>query len=178
MSVSITVFLNRVRDVPCTTQEFRQLTGGGNQTKSITVGLLIAPENTRPVPADTGDSVLPILPVFRADISRFAKKRKRRRESKEKEKKMRREESLNVRTCEKDGVEQKRKKRRSVRCDGTHACVEKMKLDREDGCRRIGTLDENQSTKIQLDFSVQKEGDPHRSPRPRAHPKGPTREKL
>ncbi|KAL2724935.1 hypothetical protein V1477_018796 [Vespula maculifrons] len=33
-----------------------------NQTKSITVGLLIAPENTTPVPADTRASVLPILP--------------------------------------------------------------------------------------------------------------------
>ncbi|KAL2736289.1 hypothetical protein V1477_012798 [Vespula maculifrons] len=40
-------------------------------------GLLFAPENTTSVPADTGVSVLPILPVFRADISRFAKKRKR-----------------------------------------------------------------------------------------------------
>ncbi|KAL2727972.1 hypothetical protein V1477_017248 [Vespula maculifrons] len=47
-----------------------------NQTKSITVGLLIAPENTTLVPADTRANVLPILPVFRADISRFAKKRK------------------------------------------------------------------------------------------------------
>ncbi|KAL2743558.1 hypothetical protein V1477_009047, partial [Vespula maculifrons] len=35
-----------------------------NQTKSFTVGLLIAPENTTSVPADTGMSVLPILPVF------------------------------------------------------------------------------------------------------------------
>ncbi|KAL2744583.1 hypothetical protein V1477_007125 [Vespula maculifrons] len=51
-----------------------------NQTKSFTVGLLIAPENTAPVPADTRTNVLSILPVFRADISRFAKKRKRRRE--------------------------------------------------------------------------------------------------
>ncbi|KAL2750537.1 hypothetical protein V1477_001327 [Vespula maculifrons] len=48
-----------------------------NQTKSITVGLLFAPENTTPVPADKRVSVLSILPVFRADISRFAKKRKR-----------------------------------------------------------------------------------------------------
>ncbi|KAL2729871.1 hypothetical protein V1477_015682, partial [Vespula maculifrons] len=35
-----------------------------NQTESFTVGLLIAPENTTSVPADTGASVLPILPVF------------------------------------------------------------------------------------------------------------------
>ncbi|KAL2748114.1 hypothetical protein V1477_003663 [Vespula maculifrons] len=38
---------------------------------------LFAPENTTPMPADKRVSVLPILPVFRADISRFAKKRKR-----------------------------------------------------------------------------------------------------
>ncbi|KAL2742571.1 hypothetical protein V1477_009172, partial [Vespula maculifrons] len=48
-----------------------------NQTKSICEGLLIAPENTTSVPADTRTSVLPILPVFRADMSRFAKKKKR-----------------------------------------------------------------------------------------------------
>ncbi|KAL2737182.1 hypothetical protein V1477_012138 [Vespula maculifrons] len=35
-----------------------------NQTKSITVGLLFAPENTTSVSADTGVRVLPILPVF------------------------------------------------------------------------------------------------------------------
>ncbi|KAL2728328.1 hypothetical protein V1477_017604 [Vespula maculifrons] len=35
-----------------------------NQTKSITVGLLITPGNTTPVPADTRASVLSILPVF------------------------------------------------------------------------------------------------------------------
>ncbi|KAL2725788.1 hypothetical protein V1477_018226 [Vespula maculifrons] len=35
-----------------------------NQTKSITVGLLIAPENTTPVPTDTRASVLSNLPVF------------------------------------------------------------------------------------------------------------------
>ncbi|KAL2723806.1 hypothetical protein V1477_019038 [Vespula maculifrons] len=83
-----------------------------NKTKSpsITVGLLIAPENTAPVSADTGASVLPILPVSRADISRFAKKRKRKREREEKEKIMRREEGQNVRTREKDGAEKKRKK--------------------------------------------------------------------
>ncbi|KAL2739663.1 hypothetical protein V1477_011052 [Vespula maculifrons] len=85
-----------------------------NQTKFITVELLFAPENTRSVPADTGASVLSILPVSRADISRFAKKKNRRREREEKEKKRRREESQKVRTREKDGAEKKRKKRISV----------------------------------------------------------------
>nr|KAF7435808.1 hypothetical protein H0235_003999 [Vespula pensylvanica] len=89
-----------------------------NQTESFTVGLLIASENTTPVPADTGDSVLSILPVFRADILRFAKKKKRGREREEQKKKMRREESQNVCTRGKDGAEKKRKKRISVSCNG------------------------------------------------------------
>ncbi|KAL2750747.1 hypothetical protein V1477_000850 [Vespula maculifrons] len=49
---------------------------------------------------------------------------------------MRREESQNLRTREKDGAEKKRKKRISVRCNGTRALVEKMKLGRTDGHRR------------------------------------------
>ncbi|KAL2736299.1 hypothetical protein V1477_012808 [Vespula maculifrons] len=49
---------------------------------------------------------------------------------------MRREESQNVRTCEEDGAEKKRKKRISVRCNRTHARVKKMKLGRKDGHRR------------------------------------------
>ncbi|KAL2729953.1 hypothetical protein V1477_015764 [Vespula maculifrons] len=130
------MILIRVRDVPCTVQEFRQLTGGGNQTESFIVGLLIAPENIAPVPADTRASVLPILPVFRADIARFMKKRKRRREREEMEKKERREESQNVCTREKDGVKKKRKQRIYVRCNGTRARVEKMKLGRKDEHRR------------------------------------------
>ncbi|KAL2750160.1 hypothetical protein V1477_001656 [Vespula maculifrons] len=99
-----------------------------NQTKSYTVGLLFAPENTTFVPADTRANVLPILPVSRADISKFAKKRKRRREREEKQKKMRTEESQNVRTREEDGAEKKRKKRISIGCNGTHARVKTMKL--------------------------------------------------
>ncbi|KAL2736379.1 LOW QUALITY PROTEIN: hypothetical protein V1477_012888 [Vespula maculifrons] len=50
------------------------------------VKLIITPENTTPVPADTRTNALPILPAFRADISRFAKKRKRRGEREENEK--------------------------------------------------------------------------------------------
>ncbi|KAL2750162.1 hypothetical protein V1477_001658 [Vespula maculifrons] len=65
-----------------------------NQTKSINVGLLIAPENTTPVPADTRASDLSILPYepnhstirrTRADISKSVKKRRRSRERAEKE---------------------------------------------------------------------------------------------
>ncbi|KAL2732807.1 hypothetical protein V1477_015048 [Vespula maculifrons] len=107
-----------------------------NQTKSITVGLLIAPENTTPVPADTRASVLPILPVFRADISRFAKTRKRRREREENEKRRKPERVICERTRERDGAEKKRKQRISVRCNGTHACMKKMKMGRKDGHRK------------------------------------------
>ncbi|KAL2748117.1 hypothetical protein V1477_003666, partial [Vespula maculifrons] len=73
-----------------------------NQTKSITVGLLIAPENITSMSADTSASVLSILP-------------------------------------------------------------------------NVATLDQNQSTKIELVFSILKEGNPHRSPHPRAPLMGPTR---
>ncbi|KAL2748901.1 hypothetical protein V1477_002837 [Vespula maculifrons] len=63
-----------------------------NQTKSITVGLLIAPENTTPVPADTRASVLPILPqsimnrIFRRYIGSSPIHRNPRRGEKEEEK--------------------------------------------------------------------------------------------
>ncbi|KAL2721152.1 hypothetical protein V1477_019972 [Vespula maculifrons] len=89
---------------------------------------LFAPENTTSVPANADVNVLSNLPVSRADISKFAKKRKRRREREEKEKKMRTEESQNVRTREEDGAEKKRKKRISIGCNGTHARVKTMKL--------------------------------------------------
>ncbi|KAL2750150.1 hypothetical protein V1477_001646 [Vespula maculifrons] len=95
---------------------------------SISVGPLFAPENTTSVPANADVNALSILPVSRADISKFAKKRKRRREREEKEKKMRTEESQNVRTREEDGAEKKRKKRISIGCNGTHARVKTMKL--------------------------------------------------
>ncbi|KAF7401052.1 hypothetical protein HZH68_006872 [Vespula germanica] len=139
-----------------------------NQTKSICVGLLNAPENTTPVLAGTHTSVLPILPVFRADISRLAKKRKRRRKREGKKKKMRREESQNVRTCEKDGAEKKRKKRRSVRCDGTHACVEKMKLNRKDGYRRSVHSTKSRVQKSSSIFPYRK-----KETRTEAHAQGP-----
>ncbi|KAL2721159.1 hypothetical protein V1477_019979, partial [Vespula maculifrons] len=54
-----------------------------NQTKSITVRLLIAPENTTPVPADTRAEVLSTIPTY-ADISKSMKRRRSRRAREEK----------------------------------------------------------------------------------------------
>ncbi|KAL2744719.1 hypothetical protein V1477_007261, partial [Vespula maculifrons] len=84
-----------------------------NQTKSITVGLLIAPENTAPVPADIGTSVFLILP------------KRRREERVEKEAGT----CAHVKTIEFGRKE--RKDNRKI----THARVRTMKLKREDGHR-------------------------------------------
>ncbi|KAL2736378.1 hypothetical protein V1477_012887 [Vespula maculifrons] len=68
-------------------------------------------------------------------------------------------------------MEQKRKERKkriSVRCNGTHARVKKMKMGRKDGHRKSVHPTKTRTRK----------SNPHRSPRPRALPKGPTREKL
>ncbi|KAL2745677.1 hypothetical protein V1477_006068 [Vespula maculifrons] len=44
--------------------------------------------------------------------------------------------------------------------------------------RSVATLDQNGGTKIELDFSILKGGNPHRSPHLRAQLIGPTRKKL
>ncbi|KAL2742391.1 hypothetical protein V1477_010020 [Vespula maculifrons] len=90
-----------------------------NQTKSITVGLLIAPENITPVPADTRASVLPILPVFAlnnrletepfddaSDLRRYIEIRG----EEEKKKRKKRKESRNMRARENDRTQKKRMK--------------------------------------------------------------------
>ncbi|KAL2742277.1 hypothetical protein V1477_009906 [Vespula maculifrons] len=91
------------------------------------------------------------------------------RKDEEKEKKRRRK-------CE------EKKQECAHKCNGTHVREKQMKFGRKDGHgkekKRKDRPEQNQSTKIQLDYSVLKEGDPHRSPRPRAHPKGPTRQKI
>ncbi|KAL2745952.1 hypothetical protein V1477_005870 [Vespula maculifrons] len=86
-------------------------------------------------------------------------KRKRGIEEEKEKKQMRREESKSVRTRKKDEAEKKRKKRISVRCNETYARVKKMKLERKDGHgkekKRKDILEQNQSTKIQLDYSLE-----------------------
>ncbi|KAL2750539.1 hypothetical protein V1477_001329 [Vespula maculifrons] len=86
------------------------------------------------------------------DISKSAKK-KRRREREEKEAGI---------CAHVNRIEFGRKERRRIR-KVTHAA------------RNVATLDQNQSTKIELVFSILKEGNPHRSPHPRAPLMGPTR---
>ncbi|KAL2739667.1 LOW QUALITY PROTEIN: hypothetical protein V1477_011056 [Vespula maculifrons] len=100
-----------------------------------------------------------------ADISKTVKKRRRRREGEEKE----------AGTCAHvKTIELGRNERKEYLWNETRMHVKKMELKgrekkrrekkRKEKKRNDGS-DQNQSTKLKLDFSVLK-GDPHRSPRP------------
>ncbi|KAL2744589.1 hypothetical protein V1477_007131 [Vespula maculifrons] len=75
-------------------------TAWSNQTKSFTVGLLIAPENTTFAPADTRASVLSILPDLIRCIEIWEEEEKRKS----------RKESRNMRAREKDRTQKKERK--------------------------------------------------------------------